>query len=139
MFSLNLKLLEQVRLHIRPLEFLFSKSYLLFLYQANGEFSQENTNLYNNWEKTLNLPVFAWINLSNVHTINAIIVNISNVNIKTDDYLIADEDGIVIIPNKIIFKIIAKAKKDLNSENKMREAILNGTDPQEAYLKYGKF
>ena len=27
----------------------------------------------------------------------------------------------------------------LNSENKMREAILNGTDPKEAYLKYGKF
>ena len=66
-------------------------------------------------------------------------IQIGDVNIKTGDYLIADEDGIVIIPNKIIFKIIAKAKKDLNSENKMREAILNGTDPQEAYLKYGKF
>jgi regulator of RNase E activity RraA len=66
-------------------------------------------------------------------------IQIGDVNIKTDDYLIADEDGIVIIPNKIIFKIIAKAKKDLNSENKMRKAILNGTDPQEAYLKYGKF
>ena len=66
-------------------------------------------------------------------------VQIGDVNIKTGDYLIADEDGIVIIPNKIIFKIIAKAKKDLNSENKMRKAILNGTDPQEAYLKYGKF
>ena len=66
-------------------------------------------------------------------------IQIGDVNIKTGDYLIADEDGIVIIPNKIIFKIIAKAKKDLNSENKMRKAILNGTDPQEAYLKYGKF
>ncbi len=66
-------------------------------------------------------------------------IQIGDVNIKTGDYLIADEDGIVIIPNKIIFKIMAKAKKDLNSENKMRKAILNGTDPQEAYLKYGKF
>ena len=32
-----------------------------------------------------------------------------------------------------------KAKKNLNSENKMREAILDGIDPKEAYLKYGKF
>jgi len=64
---------------------------------------------------------------------------IGDVKIVTGDYLIADEDGIVIIPNNIIDKIIIRAKNDLNSENKMREAILNGTDPKEAYLKYGKF
>ena len=62
-----------------------------------------------------------------------------DVKIYTNDYLIADEDGIVIIPHQIINKIINKAKEDLNSENKMREAILDGTDPKEAYLKYGKF
>ena len=64
---------------------------------------------------------------------------IGDVKIVTGDYLIADEDGIVIIPNNIIDKIIIRAKNDLNSENKMREAILNGADPKEAYLKYGKF
>ena len=64
---------------------------------------------------------------------------IGDVKIYTNDYLIADEDGIVIIPYQIINKILNKAKKDLNSENKMREAILNGIDPKEAYLKYGKF
>lgn len=64
---------------------------------------------------------------------------IGNVRIITGDYLIADEDGIVIIPKKLIDKIIYKAKEDLNSENKMRSAILNGTDPKEAYLKYEKF
>ena len=66
-------------------------------------------------------------------------INIGDVIVKTGDYLIADEDGVIIIPKKIIFKIIHKAKQDLNSENKMREAILNGTDPKDAYLKYGKF
>ena len=64
---------------------------------------------------------------------------IGNVKIDTGDYLIADEDGIVIIPHEIINKIIIRAKNDLNSENKMRKAILNGIDPKEAYLKYGKF
>ena len=47
--------------------------------------------------------------------------------------------NIIYDRSKIIFKIIHKAKQDLNSENKMREAILNGTDPKDAYLKYGKF
>ena len=64
---------------------------------------------------------------------------INNIKIHTNDYLIADEDGIVIIPKNIVNKIITKAKNDLNSENKMRAAILSGEDPQKAYLKYRKF
>ena len=66
-------------------------------------------------------------------------IYINKIPINTGDYLIADEDGIVIIPLKIIKKIIKKAKKDLNSEDKMRDAILNGENPKEAYLKYKKF
>ncbi len=64
---------------------------------------------------------------------------IGNVKINSNDYLIADEDGIVIIPKHLINKVLIKAKNDLNSENKMRAAILDGIDPKEAYLKYGKF
>ena len=66
-------------------------------------------------------------------------IKIGEVNINTGDYIIADEDGIVVIPKNIIFKVINKAKEDLRSENKMRDAILNGVDPKEAYLKYRKF
>ena len=66
-------------------------------------------------------------------------IKIGEVNINTGDYIIADEDGIVIIPKNIIFKVINKAKEDLRSENKMRDAILNGVDPKKAYLKYRKF
>tara|TARA_B100000686_G_scaffold353260_1_gene458165 strand:+ start:2924 stop:3583 length:660 start_codon:yes stop_codon:yes gene_type:complete len=66
-------------------------------------------------------------------------ISIDKIIINTGDYLIADEDGIVIVPKKIIKLIINKAKKDLNTENKMRTAILNGEDPQKAYLKHRKF
>ena len=66
-------------------------------------------------------------------------IKIGEVNINTGDYIIADEDGIVIIPKNIIFKVINKANEDLRSENKMRDAILNGVDPKKAYLKYRKF
>ena len=66
-------------------------------------------------------------------------INIGEVLIVTGDYIIGDDDGIVIIPKSIAEKIIIKAENDMTSENKIRDAILNGVDPQKAYLKYGKF
>ena len=66
-------------------------------------------------------------------------INIGEVLIVTGDYIIGDDDGIVIIPGSIAEKIIIKAENDMTSENKIRDAILNGVDPQKAYLKYGKF
>ena len=66
-------------------------------------------------------------------------INIGEVLIVTGDYIIGDDDGIVIIPEGIAEKIIIKAENDMTSENKIRDAILNGVDPQKAYLKYGKF
>ncbi|PPR28982.1 MAG: 4-hydroxy-4-methyl-2-oxoglutarate aldolase/4-carboxy-4-hydroxy-2-oxoadipate aldolase [Alphaproteobacteria bacterium MarineAlpha9_Bin1] len=66
-------------------------------------------------------------------------ITISEVVIKTGDYVIGDEDGVVIIPKDVAKKIIMKAEKDLNSENKIRDAIMNDEDPQQAYLRYRKF
>ena len=66
-------------------------------------------------------------------------IKINDIEINTGDYVIADEDGIVIIPKNDAEKIILKAEQDFNTENKMRKAILSGEDPQKAYLKYGKF
>ena len=66
-------------------------------------------------------------------------IKINDIEINTGDYVIADEDGIVIIPKNDAKKIILKAEQDFNTENKMRKAILSGEDPQKAYLKYGKF
>ncbi len=59
--------------------------------------------------------------------------------IRTDDYVLADSDGIVIIPKEIIEDVIIKTEEVLRTENKVRTAILNGIDPVEAYLQYGKF
>ena len=66
-------------------------------------------------------------------------IKIGEVSITTGDYIIGDDDGIVIIPESIAKQIIIKAENDMTSENKIRDAILNGVDPQKAYLKYGKF
>jgi 4-hydroxy-4-methyl-2-oxoglutarate aldolase len=45
----------------------------------------------------------------------------------------------VILPKDRTEKIVAAAEAAIGTENLVRKAILEGVDPQEAYLKYGKF
>ncbi len=66
-------------------------------------------------------------------------IKIGEVNIETGDYVMADRDGIVIIPKAIAEEVVKKTEAVLLTESLVRKAILEGVDPQEAYLKYGKF
>lgn len=66
-------------------------------------------------------------------------IRIGNVSIQTDDYLLGDRDGVVIVPKGRAQEIVQKTEEVMQTENRVRQAILNGVDPQEAYLKYGKF
>jgi regulator of RNase E activity RraA len=66
-------------------------------------------------------------------------VKIGTVNIAPHDYLLADRDGIVILPRERASEIVSAAATALGTENQIRTAILGGMDPQEAYLKVGKF
>ena len=50
-----------------------------------------------------------------------------------------DRDGIVILPRERAAEIVNAAAVAMGTENQIRTAILGGLDPQEAYLKYGKF
>ena len=59
--------------------------------------------------------------------------------INPGDYLLADRDGIVIVPRARAEEIVAAAEAAIGTENQIRKAILEGVDPQEAYLRYGKF
>ncbi len=45
----------------------------------------------------------------------------------------------MIIPKDITEEVITKAEDAVTTENKVRTAILAGDDPQQAYLKFGKF
>jgi regulator of RNase E activity RraA len=66
-------------------------------------------------------------------------VHIGHLDIFTGDYLIADKDGAVVIPQAHAETVIAKAEEAVATEDKVRAAILSGTDPKDAYLKFGKF
>ena len=66
-------------------------------------------------------------------------ITIGEVTISSGDYLLADRDGVVVIPGKIVDDVVKKTEEVLQTENEVRTAILSGMDPQEAYLKFGKF
>jgi 4-hydroxy-4-methyl-2-oxoglutarate aldolase len=64
---------------------------------------------------------------------------IGGVTIRTGDYVMADRDGVVMIPADRAEEVVDKVEEVLRTENKVRTAILQGMDPEQAYLKYRKF
>jgi regulator of RNase E activity RraA len=66
-------------------------------------------------------------------------IRIGDVIIAPGDYLLGDRDGLVRVPKDIVDEVVTKAEIAIATESRVRTAILDGIDPQEAYLRYGKF
>ena len=66
-------------------------------------------------------------------------ITIGDVAIAPGDYMVGDRDGLVRIPKAIAVEVADKAEAAMTTESMVRKAILAGVDPQQAYLKYGKF
>lgn len=64
---------------------------------------------------------------------------IGEVNITSGDWLLADIDGVVVIPQTMIDLVLDKTEEIMSTESELRMMILNGMDPQEAYKKYRLF
>lgn len=59
--------------------------------------------------------------------------------IETGDMVVADTDGICIVPSVQANAVADAAEAAMGAENRVRTAILQGTDPETAYRRYGKF
>ena len=66
-------------------------------------------------------------------------IMIGDVLICSGDWQHGDRDGMLRIPAAIVGDVLEQSLITMQTENKVRTAILNGVDPQQAYLKYGKF
>ena len=66
-------------------------------------------------------------------------ISIGGVVIAPGDYMVGDRDGLIRIPRALAEEVAEKAEAAMATESLVRKAILEGADPQEAYLKYGKF
>lgn len=66
-------------------------------------------------------------------------ITIGEATINPGDYCLGDRDGMVIVPAAMVDEVIETAETAMATESRVRSAILAGMDPQEAYLKFGKF
>jgi regulator of RNase E activity RraA len=66
-------------------------------------------------------------------------ITIGEIVIRSGDYVLGDRDGMVILPKDRAEEIVTAAEQAIATENLVRKAILEGVDPQEAYLRHGKF
>ncbi len=66
-------------------------------------------------------------------------VTIGAVTVSSGDYVLGDSDGVVAIPAALAEEAVTRTEQVVGTENAVRAAILAGMDPQQAYLKYGKF
>ena len=64
---------------------------------------------------------------------------IGEVDITSGDWILADIDGVVVIPQTMIDSVLDKTEEIMSTESELRMMILNGMDPQEAYKKYRLF
>ena len=66
-------------------------------------------------------------------------ISFGQVVVRPGDYVLADCDGIVVIPSAIAAEVIDATIAAMATEDKVRARILEGVDPQQAYLEHGKF
>lgn len=64
---------------------------------------------------------------------------IGGVAIASGDLVVADRDGVVVVPAGIAENVRTEALALLTTESDMRRDILSGMDPEEAYLLHRKF
>lgn len=66
-------------------------------------------------------------------------IRIGEVEITPGDYLVGDRDGLIRVPLADLEEVVQRAEVAMRTESLVRRAILDGVDPQQAYLRHGKF
>jgi regulator of RNase E activity RraA len=64
---------------------------------------------------------------------------IGGVRVARGDWIVADRDGIVVVPALIAEDVIAEAEEKAATESEIRAAVRAGTAPLDAYERYGTF
>ena len=66
-------------------------------------------------------------------------VTIGRVKIEPGDWVIADDDGVVVVPQAIAGEVLAEGEEKAATESEIRAAVRNGMPPLEAYEQFGTF
>lgn len=66
-------------------------------------------------------------------------VTIGGVRVSLGDVVVADLDGVVIVPRRVAHEVLGRCEKLVGTENKVRTAVRRGMTPLAAYEKFGSF
>jgi regulator of RNase E activity RraA len=64
---------------------------------------------------------------------------VGGVSVAPGDVVVGDADGVVVVPGEVSDRVLDKSEDRVNSEDKVREAVRDGTTPIDAYDQYGTF
>ena len=64
---------------------------------------------------------------------------VGGVRVAFGDWIVGDQDGLVIVPGERIDEILGEAEGKVATENEIRESVRRGTLPLEAYERFGTF
>jgi regulator of RNase E activity RraA len=64
---------------------------------------------------------------------------LGGVRVRLGDYVVADHDGVVVVPSEVLGEVLAKAEAKVATENEIRDAVRAGMLPLEAYERFGTF
>lgn len=66
-------------------------------------------------------------------------IAIGRVRIEPGDWVVGDDDGVVVVPHAVAADVLAEAEAKASTENEIRAAVRDGMSPLEAYERYGTF
>ena len=66
-------------------------------------------------------------------------ISLGQVTIEPGDWVVGDEDVVVVVPSAIAESVLAEAEEKAATESEIRAAVRDGMSPLEAYERYGTF
>jgi regulator of RNase E activity RraA len=66
-------------------------------------------------------------------------VVIGGVRVTLGDVIVADLDGVVIVPRRAAHEVLVRCERLVNTEHRVRAALRRGMSPLDAYKKFGSF
>ena len=66
-------------------------------------------------------------------------ITVGTVRIEPGDWVVGDDDGVVVVPHALAESVLAEAEEKAATESEIRVAVRDGMSPLEAYERYGTF